>query len=69
MKLERLVIHKGNFVGVESKSKINSISGFYSFFRVFDFIAELEELLSHEVPKNVGTTEQITDDTLFKWDM
>lgn len=55
MKLERLVIHKGNFVGVESKSKINSIS-------------ELEELLSHEVPKNVGTAEEITDDVLFKWE-
>mmetsp|Transcript_4425 Transcript_4425/g.6197 ORF Transcript_4425/g.6197 Transcript_4425/m.6197 type:complete len:783 (-) Transcript_4425:63-2411(-) len=53
MKLERLVIQKGNFKGIKSKSSINQIS-------------ELEELLSSETPNLVGT-EEITDDELFAW--
>lgn len=53
MKLERLVIQKGNFKGIKSKSTINKIS-------------ELEDLLNSETPNLVGT-EDTTDDQLFTW--
>lgn len=53
MKLERLVIQKGNFKGNKSKSTINKIS-------------ELEDLLNSETPNLVGT-EETTDEQLFSW--
>jgi len=54
MKLERLVIQKGNFVGVKSKSTLNGIE-------------ELVELLKHETPKIAGQVEEISDEYLFSW--
>lgn len=53
MKLDRLVIQKGNFTGVKSKSAITEIS-------------ELEQVLV-ETPDIVGKAEDITDDFLFVW--
>jgi len=58
MKLEQLVIQKGNFLGVKSKSKIS--------------VDELQELLETETPNDNTSagkvTEKITDDFLFQWD-
>jgi len=52
MKLERLVIQKGNFIDVRAKNKLH----------------ELEELLNGEVEHGVvGIAEEITDDFLFHW--
>jgi ATP-dependent DNA helicase len=53
LKLDRLVIQKGNFVGAKSESRITEIS-------------ELEELLSgsHDL---AGHADEITDEQLFNW--
>jgi len=53
MKLERLVIQKGNFVGVKAKSSLSA--------------EILEELLNTEIPSLVGHTEEINDDFLFNF--
>ncbi len=56
MKLEQLVIQKGNFVGVGAKSRISA-----------DI---LHELLSFETGStlSVGRAEDISDAYLFDWD-
>jgi len=53
MKLERLVIQKGNFVGVKAKSSLSA--------------EILEELLNTETPSLVGHTEEINDEFLFNF--
>jgi len=55
MKLDRIVIQKGNFMGVQSRSSINKIS-------------ELEELLNAETPSIAGNIVELTDQMLFDWD-
>ena len=54
LKLDRLVIQKGNFTGVKSKSSITEIS-------------ELESLLKAS-PENAGVGKEVTDEFLFQWD-
>jgi ATP-dependent DNA helicase len=57
MKLEQLVIQKGNFIGVKSKSKIS--------------VDELQELLeSEKAPSDnllTDVTDKISDEFLFQW--
>jgi len=53
MKLERLVIQKGNFLGVKSKSSITA--------------EILEELLNSETPGLAGQAKEIKDEDLFNW--
>jgi len=54
MKLERLVIQKGNFRGVNSKSFLTE--------------AELKELLDTDALSLAGVTDEISDEFLFNWD-
>lgn len=56
LKLEKLTIHKGNFVGVDAESKISTIS-------------DLAEILQNENSSEVGLDEEINFDTLFKWEL
>jgi len=55
LKLDRLVIQKGNFVGLKAKSKHITES-------------ELQELLTAEQPSLLGKADEISDEFLFNWD-
>jgi ATP-dependent DNA helicase len=54
MKLERLVIQKGNFRGVGSKSAMTE--------------AELKELLDTDALSLAGVAEEVSDEFLFNWE-